>query len=333
MIPIIGAAISLLYFINPQNVQDHKRIVFVLHSVIITSGIWLGCNTIVIFLWKQFPWEFYPIKHVIIEFILILVYTNLFSYGMYILLLHIGFIADKAVIIDLYTDVLVTNLITFLITAIHEAVFFYRQWKYNFSKSIQLEKEHIQAKYDLLKSQIQPHFLFNSLNALYSLVFSNNQARNYVQNLSEFIRYSISHNDTKLVLFQNELEITKKYLEIQQTRYGDNLQVEITVDPNTLQFLLPPMALLTIVENCIKHNIISSEKPLTIYISTLPNVIRISNNLQKRNDVYCSGQGLQNVIQRYSFVCPQKVVVTEIQDFFIVEIPLINNIHDTNSNN
>jgi DNA-binding LytR/AlgR family response regulator len=65
LIPIIGAAISLLYFINPQNVQDHIRIVFVLHSVIITSGLWLGCNTIVIFLWKQFPWEFYPIKHVI----------------------------------------------------------------------------------------------------------------------------------------------------------------------------------------------------------------------------------------------------------------------------
>lgn len=323
LIPIIGATISLLYFFNAHNVQEYTAVIILLQSILITSGIWLGCNTIVVFLWKKFPWEFYPVKHLLIEIVLILLYTNVFAYTTYSILVSIGFINHKSEVVDLYTDVFVTNLITFFITSIHEAIFFYRQWKFNFSKSLQLEKEQLQAKFESLKNQIQPHFLFNSLNALSSLVYDNVVARNYIQNLSEFLRYILVNREHELVTFEHELDFTKKYIEIQQARYGTNIHIEFRINSEVLSFVLPPLVLQTLVENCIKHNIISTEKPLYIQIESIQNILSVRNNLQKRVQANSTGQGLQNIIQRYAFVSQHKVCITESITDFIVEVPLI----------
>ena len=105
---------------------------------------------------------------------------------------------------DLYLSILITNLITIIITGIHEAVEFYRQWKYNFSKSVRLEKDNIEARYEMLRNQINPHFLFNSLNSLVALVEDNKQAVSYIENLSGFLRYMLKSRDRQVVLLREE---------------------------------------------------------------------------------------------------------------------------------
>lgn len=323
LIPIVGIFIALMYMFDIHVVHKYLPLIHVLHSVFITAGIWLGCYTIVTFLWRTFPWEFYPLKHLVFEIVLIVVYTNAFAYVSYILALSNGIIDISKQSTHIFSEILITNLITFFITAIHEAIFFYKQWKFNFSKSVQLEKEHLQATFDSLKNQMQPHFLFNSLNALSTMVYDNITARNYIQNLSEFLRYILMHSHHELVVLEKEFAFTKKYLEIQQTRYGASLQIQYNISDNYLAYEIPPIVLQTLVENCIKHNIISSEKPLKITIQTADESIVIHNNYQKRDSENSTGQGLQNIIQRYAYVSPRQIKIQQSATDFSVEIPLI----------
>ncbi|HBH47688.1 MAG TPA: hypothetical protein DDX98_03570, partial [Bacteroidales bacterium] len=296
LIPLVGI---IIYFVYPtENHSDVFDVRDFIHSIVITSGLWVGVLSIVKFLWKKFPWEKHPLKHLIIEIILVVTYTNVFAFGLYKIQVFYGFTEPVE---DISKELFFTNLITYFITAIHEAVEFYRQWVTNFSKSVRLEKDNIEAKYETLKSQINPHFLFNSLNGLVTLVDENTKAVDYIQNLSEFLRYILKSRDTELVLVRSEVEMMKKYIIIQQLRFGKNLQVDLDIPENYYHYSLPPLVLQMLVENCIKHNIVASDNPLQIAIKASKKEIIVRNNLQKKFENNSTGHGLKNIIERYRF--------------------------------
>jgi LytS/YehU family sensor histidine kinase len=224
---------------------------------------------------------------------------------------------------NLYFEIVVTNLITFFITALHEAAFFYKQWKLHFSKSVKLEKDNIEAKYETLKAQVNPHFLFNSLNSLTSIVEDNQHAVNYIQNLSEFLRYVLKSRDKELVPLSDELEILNKYVSLQKSRFNKNLNVIIDINKDLGHFALPPLVLQMLVENCIKHNIISGEKPLFITIEAYSGWIHVENNLQKKNPAESTGNGLRNIVERYRFFTKNDVKILETDSTFKVSVPLL----------
>jgi len=320
LIPVVGIALAVLFIPEHTGQEDISAFHYMLHAVIMTSGLWFGCMLIVGILWKKFPWEQKPARHLILEIILILVYTNSFSYLLYKIEVRIGF-AD--ITNDVFLSAVITNLITLLITAIHEAVEFYQQWKYNFSKSVRLARDNIEAKYEMLKTQINPHFLFNSLNSLTTLVEENNEAVGYIQNLSEFLRYMLKSRDRQLVLVREEIAILMRYAELQRSRFKENLSIDIEVDEKFYHYSTPPLVLQMLIENCIKHNIISKEKPLRISVRAEKGWLIVENNLQKKNEIYSTGQGLRNISERYSFFTPQQVKIHETNSTFKVSIPLL----------
>lgn len=322
MAPPVGLLIAGLFFKNIGQEHSHSTLVIMLHAMVITTGLWWGCMVIVEKLWDKFPWEHYPVKHIIFEVVLIFAYTNLFSFGLYVLELKLGLIKPAG---GLFAGIVITNLITFLITAIHEAVFFYKQWKIHFSKSVKLEKDTIEARYETLKSQINPHFLFNSLNSLVSIVEENAPAVDYIQNLSEFLRYVLKSRDKELVTVRDELSILQKYLSLQKLRFQQNLNIHISVPDNCFDYLLPPLVLQMLVENCIKHNIVSKEKPLYITLKTEKDYLAIENNLQGKIQPASTGNGLSNIVQRYSFFTRREVKIFENSVIFKVSIPLLIN--------
>mgnify|MGYP003611153949 CR=1 FL=1 len=220
-------------------------------------------------------------------------------------------------------DIVFTVLITFLIVTIHEAIYFYRQWKFNFSKSVSLEKDNIEARYNALKSQVNPHFLFNSLNSLIALLENNRTAEQYVQNLSEYLRYVLLSNEKQEVSLQEELEVVEKFIQLQQLRFNDNLEVTIRIHPESLQRKIPPLALQMLVDNCIKHNIISSNHPLNIEIYDDFHSITVRNNKQLKRTEESTGQGLKNIEGRYRFVSGDAVKISSDKHQFAVTIPLI----------
>lgn len=320
LIPVVGIGLAVLFLPDRTDYEEVSTLFHVAHAIIMTSGIWFGCMMIVIFLWRKFPWEQKPAWHLLLEIILILGYTNAFSYGIYLLEKNFGIVDITE---DIFIGAIITNLITLFVTGMHEAVEFYQQWKYNFSKSVRLEKDNIEAKYEMLKTQVNPHFLFNSLNSLTTIVEGNENAVQYIQNLSEFLRYMLKSRDRQLVLLREEVNILRRYVELQQSRFTENLDIVIDVDEKFYHYSIPPLVVQMLVENCIKHNIISKEKPLKITVKAEKDWLTVDNNLQKKNESYSTGQGLRNISERYHFFTTQQVKIHETNSTFRVSIPLL----------
>jgi hypothetical protein len=296
-----------------------------LRSIFSTVLIWGGCMSIVAFTWYKYPWEVMPKKHLVIEIslilMLLLVYVLLGSY-------LLSFQEKTAIPILLrthITEIVITTMITFFITTIHEAIFFYQQWKLNFSKSISLEKDNLEARYNALKAQVNPHFLFNSLNSLMSLLENNPKAEQYVQDLSEYLRYVLLSNDRQEVTLKEELENLEKFFHLQKLRFDDNLKVEIQINPTSLNYQIPTLVLQMLVDNCIKHNVISSKNPLIIKIFDNGKSLTVVNNLQKKQIEESTGQGLKNIEGRFRFIGGGPIKIETDEKQFSVTIPLINN--------
>ena len=163
---IIGVMlISFIFFILYKNNEDFRNYPLyagILMNILVTLLIWTGCRIIVNFLWIKYPWEKYPLKHLIIEVVLILFWAFLVMFTMKELYYKMSNIkVDRQ---NNISSLILGLLITLFITSIHESAFFYQQWKNNFNLSLKLKKDHIEAKYETLKAQLNPHFLFNSLN-------------------------------------------------------------------------------------------------------------------------------------------------------------------------
>lgn len=290
-----------------------------------TAFIWGGSMSIVVFVWHRFPWEQNPVKHIIVETALILAFLAMFVLAISILLSYKKGIGLANGLKFDFIDIFFTVLITVLIVTIHEAIFFYRQWKFNFSKSIRLEKDNLEAQYNALKAQVNPHFLFNSLNSLMSILENNPKAEQYVQDLSEYLRYVLLSNTREAVDLKEELENMEKFFHLQKLRFDDNLHVEIEINPASLQLQIPTLALQMLVDNCIKHNTISTRNPLTIKIFDDGKSITVENNLQLKQSIESTGQGLKNIEGRYRFITNEPVKIISANKHFSVTIPLINN--------
>lgn len=324
LIPFVGMLIGLIYGTAMGYTSTESPTYNIVHSISVTAIVWLGCYFIVAFLWGKYSWENHPIKHLVIEVFAITVYVLLIGMGIVVLNNYFDVVPPELDTPEEFIqELLSVLLITYLITSIHEAVFFYKQWKYNFSKSTRLEKDNIEAKYETLKSQINPHFLFNSLNSLALIVDDNDEATDYIQNLSEFLRYVLKSRDRELVLVRDELQILEKYLNLQKSRFRNNLIIDIQVDEKFYHYSLPPLVLQMLVENCIKHNVISKDKPLTIKVYAEKEFVVVENNLQKKATELSTKQGLKNIVDRISFFTNKDVVIEEKTDKFKVVIPLL----------
>lgn len=189
-----------------------------------------------------------------------------------------------------------------------------------------LEKEKILFEFETLKSQINPHFLFNSFSTLASIIEDNKMmAVEYVQQLSDFFRKILENRDRDLIPLEEELMMISKYIDIQKKRFGKSLILETNIPPEVNQSLVPPLVIQLLIENAIKHNIISLQRPLTIKIGYANSRLIIRNNLQPKQDAAAStGLGLENIRRRYSLLARKKIIVHMDKKEFIVELPLIN---------
>ncbi len=324
VIPIIlgcGILISGIYILAHKwynNLPD--VLVHMAHGLFMTFGLWIGCMLIVKFLWKQYPWEHTPLNHLFLEGLLITAYTILFSFMLYKFEIWAGIIIQIG---NPVFEIFITLLITYLITAIHEAVFFYFQWKENFSKSALLERAKMEANYETLKAQVNPHFIFNSLNSLSTLVDDKPEAIEYIQNLSEFLRYLLNPMQKELVHLKDEMEIVQNYVNLQKSRFRDNLEFVSDIPERYDMYLIPPLSIQMLIDNCLKHNIISKDKPLRVMVKVKDESIIVENNLQRKLDVNSTGQGLMNIVNRFSYFTSRKVEITETNKTFKVLMPLL----------
>ncbi|NMH27803.1 sensor histidine kinase [Flavobacterium silvaticum] len=187
----------------------------------------------------------------------------------------------------------------------------------------QLRKEKLEAQLDSLRQQISPHFLFNSLSTLQSMV-PDAAVRKYILQLSQVYRYLLAFNENHLATLREELEFIEAYLYILKERFEDGLQVEISIDENLMDKKLPPLVLQLLVENAIKHNVVSLEEPLRISIISSGENLSVSNKIKPRISAEPgTGKGLQNISTRYQLLSDKEINILDGPTDFTVNIPLL----------
>ncbi|MEJ8757161.1 two-component regulator propeller domain-containing protein [Pontibacter sp. H259] len=196
------------------------------------------------------------------------------------------------------------------------------------------EKDKVMFQFETLKSQVNPHFLFNSFNTLISTIEEDRDAAvTYVEKLSDFFRVMLTLREKNLIPLSQELDLIRDYAFLQQQRYRENLQVTITVPEANLNKLVAPLTLQLLLENAIKHNIISKARPLQVQVFVEGGFILVQNNFQpKLKPELSTNIGLQNIRKRYQLLRSQEIIVTQTEAYFTVSIPLIDEAEDGRTN-
>jgi two-component system LytT family sensor kinase len=204
-------------------------------------------------------------------------------------------------------------------------VYFIDRWKDSIVLAERLEKEKSQVQFDNLKNQLNPHFLFNALTSLNSLIFENQElASEFVQQLSKVYRYVLQNKDRNFVILRTELDFIANYVKLLETRFCGALKINFDISEGSHEKAIVPVTLQILIENAIKHNVVDKEKPLSIDIITVGDYLVVSNNLQVRKNVETSNkQGLDNLRSLYAFLTDKPVNIEPTDDRFYVKIPLI----------
>ena len=216
------------------------------------------------------------------------------------------------------------------------ATIFVSFWIYSLIKSIIKKQENkikvqkiiagtANAKFESLKNQIDPHFLFNSLNVLSSLIEENPEnAQRFTTSLSKIYRYVLEQKDKELVSVAEELAFAKTYMDLLKMRFENSLSYELLAENIDVEAKVVPLSLQLLLENAVKHNIISEQKPLCIKVYIEDDFLRIENNYQKKDVLQDrQGVGLDNIINRYGIITNRKVLIEQNEQTFTVKLPIL----------
>lgn len=212
-----------------------------------------------------------------------------------------------------------------IVNSIFITDYFIDQWKFSLVQTERLEKEKTQVQFDNLKNQLNPHFLFNALTSLNSLIFENQAlASQFLQHLSKVYRYVLQNKDKNFVTVQTELDFIQNYVFLLNTRFESALTITFRVDVHSKEKAIVPVTLQILIENALKHNVVDKDRPLSIRIETNDEYLVVSNNLQLRKLVETSNkQGLDNLKSLYRFLTDKPVKIESNEVGFSVSVPLV----------
>ena len=318
---LIITGFAMTYFVCPNCAKSFRNYSLVgIFTSMIWIALWLGNAHLANWVSKFISWTEYPAKRLLYGLLSTFIYT--FS-SVYILTKIFNWITNFNV--SFTTDVLYSTVgITFAISAFMHGRSFLENWRKAALDAETLKKEGAVARYEALKNQVNPHFLFNSLNALTNLVYEDqDKAVKFIKQLSEVYRYVLDTREKETVTLQEELRFIKSYLYLQEIRFGNNLNVKLDLDGASGN--VAPLALQLLLENAIKHNIVSQEDPLSVEMTVHDGFIWVENKLQKKRSPGedSPGMGLYNIRSRYKFLSDKEVIVNEAEGKFSVGLPLI----------
>jgi sensor histidine kinase YesM len=322
---LIGVVLSL-YFDHGHSLKTWRGMFQnSIKSILLGGTLWYGNYKIANYFELKKKWNVPSIWTIInhVSIALLFSITVMLIFYMYIWFFKMG----KTSLNNFFDHFKFSFFVFLTITAIITLFFYSRgyflAWKELLIKQEKLKRESIQLQYEALKNQVNPHFLFNSLNILTSLIEKDTKASvNYVKQLSEVFRYVLDQNDHDLVQLEDELIFIESFIYLNKIRFGENL--DITIDLKDKNIWLVPVSLQILIENALKHNEVSKEKPLQIEITDDEDFLIIKNNLQPRNYLPESNHmGLKNLKFQYEFLTSKKMEIIENPESFTVKLPKI----------
>lgn len=298
-----------------------------LYGLMIGGALWKGNQFVGWYIGRKIDFNKQPYKSLRWSLISMLIYTIIAIFVVnYIWYVLIHGHSVQQMFNWGYLSMIIEFIITVVITSIFFSMGFFQVWREAAVNEERLQKESIKLQYKALKNQVNPHFLFNSLNSLTSLVYQDqDQAAKFIKQLSEVYRYILEHKDNELVSLADEISFSEKYIFLQKIRHGDSLHINIDTS-NESQHYVVPVSIQILIENAIKHNEVSEDNPLTINIFSNDEYIHVLNNKKPKTVLKESGGiGLSTIRARYSFLADKKVITNETDETFEVLIPLLKN--------
>lgn len=302
------------YLMTPENGISYHLIWYAISVV----NFWIIWELIMLsgrLLEKKFPIASNPYKRVIIQtfftYVLLIVPALLIRRDVSPVLLIIGY--------------MIYLIMAALLNLIYFGTIYFFNWKRDLVSLANMQREQAIVNYDILRNQLNPHFLFNALTSLNSLIFENQElASDFLQQLSKVYRYTLQNKDKEVVSVRTELDFVSNYIFLLKTRFGDAIDFRIDVDEKTRDRQIVPVITQMLIENAVKHNIVSVSRPLKVSIFNNENFLFIENSLNRKEQVETSNkQGLQNLMILYKYLSENPVEVIESENVFKVKIPLL----------
>ena len=330
VMPIMAFIIPMVFFDMRFNRQPYYSWNSYWTTLVIVVANWFGDRYIMIFSRKKYPEFAHTRKRLIVQstimFFYTFVITNLLGIALkkYCSFEH-GYFFNHTELDNLIAGNSAALFCTLSVAAIYETRYFMTELKLSVQEKEMFKRKSLEAQLSALKTQVNPNFLFNNLNTVCSIIPDDpKQAVNFVQQLSRVYRHILELKDERCIALADELEVIKSYSFLLKTRFGDNLDIEIKVGPQELNYKVAPLTVQLLMENAIKHNIISAEKHLKIEVFTANNSLVITNNLQRKNQpVESTGLGLSNIRNRYQLLTNNPVQIIKTDTDFTVVVPLI----------
>jgi two-component system LytT family sensor kinase len=295
-------------------------------SFVIGYPAWKGMYWIVQLLERKLPWLKSPIKRLIYQVLaLTLFFGIIILLGLFLWVKLAEGFSYKMMLKEGLPSLKVAFIFMFLSLLVGNTVLFFKNWKAATIQQEELKRAHLALQYQSLKDQVRPHFLFNSLSSLASLINTDpEKATQFVHKLSDVYRYVLEQRENELVPLKDDLKFMEDYIFLQKIRFGDNLQVKTDLDLDRNRMVIP-LSLQMLVDNAIKHNEISSDHPLVITITSAGNgQVIVKNNLQRKEVSEPSpGTGLENLKKQIGYFSDDPLLVQEEADAFIVRMPTL----------
>jgi sensor histidine kinase YesM len=301
-----------------------------LHGLIITTvftvSIWEGNRLIFIWLSRRFSAFAQTPLRITSEVVASVVYSVLIQVLLeWVIFYWLNLHPSGAPPIDWMTCILVSLVPLVPMMAIYEGLYFFEQWKQSIRQQEALALANMQSQLEALKKQLDPHFLFNSLNTLaYLIDLDNDPAQEYLSRLSDVYRYVLETRNRTTVSLVDELTFLEDYLYLNQVRCHHHLHLEKVLPPAVGQQQIPALSLQLLVENALKHNVISAEQPLHIRITAERDGITVSNNKQPRSSLATSTKvGLSNLAEQYRLLTHRPIEIDDTAQTFSVHLPFL----------
>jgi sensor histidine kinase YesM len=321
----IGAAITT--FISCSECETEDIIKIVIYSGLLWVVLWQGSEYSVYLGNLIVGWLENPPLRLFISIVLIFIMTLMGFTVVHFFSMHILWSIPVMTIWDRLSpdDFTEVMLVTFGINIIMHGRTFLLHWRQGAINYEKVKTEQLATQFENLKSQINPHFLFNSLNALSSLVYDDQKkAVEFIRKLSDVYRYLLDQTGKEVITLKEELQFVKSFIYLQKIRFSENLQVSIEIEDRCMERVVPPLSLQILVENAIKHNVISTKYTLTIEIKNEGiEFLSVKNTLKPRMHEESKGIGLKNLKQRYSLLSDREVYIRPGKEEFYVRIPLL----------
>ncbi len=324
----IFGIINLIRFLNGETVQfDEQLKLTFIYTLLYSFTLHLANTYLFLLLDKIFVNERFSRRRIAIGFVASFV-LSLFVIFLLRLFISVG-IENQSLSIffneERASNYIVASVFTFVVLLIVHFIYLYKWYQENKLKEQKVIAGNASAKFESLKNQIDPHFLFNSLNVLSSLIEENpDNAQRFTTSLSKIYRYVLEQKDKELVLVEEELAFAKTYMNLLKMRFENSISYELPSEYDNSEARVVPLSLQLLLENTIKHNSASEQKPLHIKIYVENNYLVIQNNLQKKEVLQeRKGVGLQNIVARYALISERKVLIDENESDFKVFIPIL----------